>query len=123
MEKRRFGVLALIMLAGVCASLLMWWITDLGPGVSPDSTVYIETAKNVLAGKGFSAGGEPATYGGAYGDSPPAYPLLLAIVGLSQNGDILRAGRLLGALFYGTNLVLFGITVHMCTARSSTIAL
>ncbi len=118
MEKRRFGVLALIMLAGVCASLLMWWITDLGPGVSPDSTVYIETAKNVLAGKGFSAGGEPATYGGAYGDSPPAYPLLLAIVGLSRHGDIIRSGRLLGTLLYGINLVLFVIVVRMCTARS-----
>ena len=118
MEKRRFGVLALIMLAGVCASLLMWWITDLGPGVSPDSTVYIETAKNVLAGNGFFAGGEPTTYGAAYGDYPPAYPLLLAIVGLSQHGDIIRSGRLLGALLYGINLVLFVIAVRMCTARS-----
>jgi len=111
-DRRQFGVPLLIILAGACASILMFWITDYGPGVSPDSTTYIETARNLLAGNGFTVGGKPMTH------YPPAYPLLLSIVGLFQHGDILQAGRLLGALLFGANLVLFGLAVQMCTARS-----
>jgi len=82
-DRRQFGVPLLIILAGACASILMFWITDYGPGVSPDSTTYIETARNLLAGNGFTVGGKPMTH------YPPAYPLLLSIVGLFQHGDIL----------------------------------
>jgi hypothetical protein len=35
----------LLVLAGACASLLMLWITTYGLGISPDSMVYMETAK------------------------------------------------------------------------------
>lgn len=112
MSRRRFGVPAPMILVGACAVLLMWWITDLGLGVSPDSTVYIEISENVLGGNGFLAGGAPTN------DYPPAYPLIIAVVGLSNNGDVLGSVRLLGVLLYGINLVLFGSAVHMCSGRS-----
>jgi hypothetical protein len=106
------GVFVLTMLGGTCASLLIFWITAHGPGVTPDSTDYIDTAKNLLAGNGFFADGKPLTR------YPPTYPLLLAAAGLFQNGDIVQASRWLGPFLFGTNIILVGFAVQMCTERS-----
>jgi hypothetical protein len=111
-DRRRLSALLLLLLAGVAASVLMFWSTDYGPGVSPDSVIYIETARNLLAGDGFYVGERPMTH------FPPAYPLLLAMVGILQHGDVLQAGRLLCALFFGANVVLFGLAVQLGTEYS-----
>jgi hypothetical protein len=110
--RRRFGLLFLIVLAGVCASILMYWITDQGPGVTPDSTTYVEAAQSLLVGNGL------VVQGGAMTHYPPAYPLLLGAVGLLLKGDILLASRLLAALLFGANLVLFCLAVQACTRHS-----
>jgi hypothetical protein len=111
-KRTRFGVASLTALVGVCASVLMYWIMAQGPGVSPDSTIYIETARSLLAGNGFFVRGEAVTH------YPPVLPLLLGVVGLFSHGDILLAGRLLAALLFGANLVLLGLTVQACTRHS-----
>ena len=111
-NRRRLGALVLLLLAGLAASVLMFQITDYGPGVSPDSVIYIETARNLLAGDGFYIEQRPMTH------FPPAYPLLLAVAGLLQHGDILQAGRLLCAFFFGANVVLFGLAVQLSTEYS-----
>jgi hypothetical protein len=75
----------LLVLAGACASLLMLWITTYGLGISPDSMVYMETAKSILAGHGFFTGGLDVVNtrrGTPMTHFPPAYPLLLAGAGL-----------------------------------------
>jgi len=109
----------LLVLAGAGASLLMLWITTTyGLGISPDSLVYIETAKSVLAGHGFFAGGLDVVNtrrGTPMTHFPPAYPLLLAVAGLCADGDVLQGGRLLHALLFGVNSVLIGMAVHRCT--------
>jgi hypothetical protein len=111
-KKRRLALITLILFAGVCASILMYWVTDQGPGVSPDSTAYIATARSLLAGDGLFVHGKPLTH------YPPVYPLLLGIVGFFQHGDILLASRFLAAIFFGVNLVLFGLMVRVCTKQS-----
>lgn len=100
-------------LVGILASALMFWTTAHGPGVSPDSTVYIATAKSLLAGKGFYSGGRAMTH------FAPVYPLLLAAAGAFDN-NILHASRLLGAFFFGVNAVLIAFAIYMCTERSVT---
>lgn len=111
-DSRRFGHVPLVVLAGMCASVLMYWITHRGPGVSPDSTTYIEAARSLLAGNGFFVRGKAMTH------YPPAYPLLLGLVGFLNHGDILLAARLLAALLFGANLVLLGLAVQLCTRHS-----
>lgn len=98
-----------MILLGMCASTVMYQITAQGPGVSPDSTVYIEVARNVLAGKGFIVDGKPMTH------YPPVFPLLLAVIGLFTGNDIILAARLLSSLFFGINIVLVSFAVYMCT--------
>jgi len=107
-----FGPIPLIIIAGVCASILMYWITDQGPGVSPDSTAYIGVARSLLAGNGFFFHDKAMTH------YPPGYPLLIAGVAWLYLGDILQATRFLAALLFGANFVLLGLAVHMCTRRS-----
>ena len=110
------GALALITFSGICAAALMFWITARGPGVSPDSVIYIETARSLLAGNGFSAEGKPMTH------YPPVYPLLLAVVGLFNHGDVVHAGRLIGALLFGVNLALLGLALLAWSNRGSSAA-
>ena len=111
-QKRQLHPLLLLVPIGVCASILILWITVHGPGVSPDSTTYIETAISILAGNGFFAGGRPMTH------YPPAYPLLLSLAGHFYHHDMLQAARLLGAFLFGVNVVLIGVAVHVCTRRN-----
>ena len=90
----------------------MYLITAQGPGVSPDSTVYIDAARALLRGNGFFVDGQPMTH------YPPVFPLLLAIGGLFTGGDILLAARLLCALLFGVNVALVALAVYMCTRHS-----
>jgi 4-amino-4-deoxy-L-arabinose transferase-like glycosyltransferase len=110
-QKRKLYPLLFIVPIGVCASILILWITAYGPGVSPDSSIYVETATSILAGNGFFSEGRPMTH------FPPVYPLLLSLVGHFYHHDMLQAARLIGAFLFGVNVVLIGIAVHMCTRR------
>jgi len=116
MERQKIHLLPFLVITLVVtfASVMLLWVTANGLGVSPDSTIYIETAKNLLAGNGFYAGGEPMTH------YPPFYPLMLAMAGLLGH-DILDAGRLLHAFLYAANAILFGLSIYICT-RQNTVA-
>lgn len=90
----------------------MYWITDQGPGVSPDSTTYIEAARSLIAGNGLFVCGKVMTH------YPPGYPLMIGALHLLYPGDVLQETRFLAALFFGANLVLLALAVHSCTQRS-----
>ena len=96
---------------GLSSAVAMYWCLSFGPGVTPDSTIYLDTARSLLAGKGFYANGEPLT------QYPPLYPLLLALVGLAEP-DLLETGRLLHAALFGANAALFGLIVSLCTRHA-----
>ena len=91
-SRKQSGAVALIGVVGVCASAVMYQITAQGPGVTPDSTTYIETARALLARNGFFVNGQPVTH------YPPVFPLLLvgvsSLCSKSARGGLLFAGRL-----------------------------
>jgi 4-amino-4-deoxy-L-arabinose transferase-like glycosyltransferase len=114
---KKVGIQArlLIFTAGLIAFVWLLLITTYGLGASPDSTVYIETADNLMAGKGFHANGEPLTH------YPPLYPLLLAIA-KSAVPDSLLAARWLHALLFAINVMLVATAAHIFTNQHSLLA-
>lgn len=100
-----------IFLFGIIAYLLMIWITPFGSGVSPDSTVYIGGAQNLLTGRGFSLNDNPITH------FPPFYSLFLAIGGVLQS-DFVQIARHLNAVIFGINAAMIALAVYLATKRN-----
>ena len=92
--------------------MLIYWISDLGPGVSRDSAAYIDAAQNLLIGNGLFVGGRPMTH------YPPGYPFLIWGITKLHTGDILQAIRFLCALLFSMNIILIGLAVHICTKQN-----
>lgn len=111
-SKRHWEIPTFAVVGCICASITMFLITPLGPGVIGDSTIYIESARNFLSGDGFSIGRQPMTH------YPPGYPFLIALFGFFLNGDVIFASRLVGVFLFGINLLLFLIAVYSSTGRS-----
>jgi 4-amino-4-deoxy-L-arabinose transferase-like glycosyltransferase len=87
------------------------WSTPLGIGVSPDSVTYIDTARNLLSGKGLQSGDMPLTH------FPPVYPIVLAVSGL-WGSDPLPGARWLHATLFGLNALLIGVITFWSTTKS-----
>ena len=105
----------MLFLVAVLAILIVWLATRFGIGVAPDSTVYIEAARNLLSGRGLIAltgGGEfkPLTH------YPPLYPALLALLTrvslLLGEFSIETVARALNSFLFGANVLLVGITIR-----------
>jgi hypothetical protein len=98
-----------ILLAGVLGFALVLEATRHGADLTSDSIVYIDAAKNLLAGRGLSRlsgveGIKPITH------FPPLLPLVLA--GLERLGiEALEAGRLLNAAAFGVTVAIAGAFV------------
>ena len=107
--EREYCFFIVLLLIGLCASLLLYWITSQGIGVSPDSTKYIEAAQSFRSGEGFLVQGRPMTH------YPPLYSLLLVIGSVLTGNPILSTARLLSAGLFGINLFLFAAASLLCT--------
>ncbi len=103
-----FPYLGLIVITGF---VLILWITPRGAGVQPDSIVYLNGTKSLLAGKGFLNRGNPITH------FPPFYSLFLVAATLIVN-NLLQAARYLNAILFGINLGLVALAVYLSTGRS-----
>ena len=113
MSRRLIFALLLLSLLAVALVLLA---TRFGIGVTPDSTVYLEAARNLLNGRGLialAADGElrPMTH------YPPLYSSLLALIGLGHV-SIAGAARWLQAILFGANVLLVGLVIAR-SARNS----
>ncbi len=105
-----------IFLISILGSLVIIYATKWGPWVFSDSTEYIVSAKNLLAGHGL----------GLYGPSgafhplslhPPFYSLLLSFFGLF-GADLLVTARWLDAILFGLTIVLVGVSLYIITKSS-----
>jgi hypothetical protein len=102
--------LVIITFLALTGTLTMLRATRFGIGVSPDSTVYIDAARNLTSGRGllvFSSDGTvvPLTH------YPPLYSSLLAL--LATAGISLEsAARWLNAILFGANIFLVGIAIE-----------
>ena len=85
-----------------------WYGTAPGAGISPDSTVYIGAARNLLAGHGLTVGGTPVTH------FPPLLSVLLALGGM-LGPDPEVVARWLNAVLLGANVFLMGYAIHRTT--------
>ncbi len=96
---------------GITGLAVILWITPHGSGVQPDSIVYINGAKSLLAGKGFFNHGNPIVH------FPPLYSLFLAATNLFIN-NVLQAARFLNAILFGINMGLVALAVYLAMGRS-----
>jgi hypothetical protein len=86
-----------------------------GIGVSPDSTVYLSTARNLLVGHGYRS-----FTGHLYTQSPPLFPTLLAVIGL-VGVDPAVGARFLNAFAFGGIVCASGMFFSQCL-RSKVLA-
>lgn len=105
----------MLFLLAVLAILIAWIATRFGIGVAPDSTVYIDAARNLLSGRGLVA----LTGRGEFKPLmhyPPLYPALLALLTrvslLLGEFSIETVARGLNSFLFGANVLLVGITIR-----------
>ncbi len=105
-----------IVLLLLTMALGMWLLKDATPyglGLRTDSAQYINGARNLLEGNGYtrtSGAGElkPITH------FPPMFSSLIAMVSLSGL-EVMRSARLLVILLFGAGILLFGLLVYRIT--------
>ena len=106
----RFGrdpfALLIVVLAGLGTAHILVRTSTYGATVSTDSTIFLSTALNFLAGEGWRAfmGSPPVHW-------PPLFPLLLAALGW-VGIDPLAAGRLVNATAFGLTILAAGLYLH-----------
>lgn len=118
LERRIFITLALLGASGV---LMVLAGTRWGAGITPDSTVYIGSARSLVAGRGLTV---PFVWGesAALTLHAPLFPTLLA--GLGTFGlDPLDGARWLNAALFGANILLVGYVVYRASGGSSLAAI
>ena len=106
----RFGrdpfALLIVVLAGLGTAHILVRTATYGATVSTDSTIFLSTALNFLAGEGWRdfTGWSPVSW-------PPLFPLLLAALGW-VGIDPLAAGRLVNATAFGLTILAAGLYLH-----------
>jgi len=113
---KRLSYLIMTIFAFIGAALLLF-VTDWGISISPDSTVYITLARNLLKGYGFSTSqGSPLTH------FPPLYPLLLSLSAL-WGQDPLDGARIIHVFLFMATLALSFFIIYRETSGSITAAI
>jgi len=97
----------------VVGAATLLFSTRWGIGLSPDSVVYIASARNLLSGKGLSV----SSYTGKFSPMTHYPPLFSAgLAGLGLIGiDPLDGARWLNALVFAANIILLGLVVYSYT--------
>lgn len=109
--KLNSAISLLLAASGCCALFIFLWSTPLGVGVGPDSALYFDAARHILAGNGFQTIGGPLTI------TPPMYPLLLAMGGLT-GADPWESAKWIHAFLYVLNVLLVGLMTYLVTNKS-----
>jgi hypothetical protein len=110
-----FIAVVLILAASLVGMLLVIYATTGGPGVGSDATIYITSAKNLLAGHGLGWM-EPDGSFHRLDYYPPFYPLSLVLPGLIFN-DVVAGARWLNVLLFGALVAVIGAWFYRTTKR------
>ena len=113
-------VVALLALIGLAGVGMILRATASGPGIGGDATIYLTSARNLLAGKGLGLLNPDGTFR-PLPYTPPLFPLLLSALGLFGL-DLVQAARWLNALLFGGTIWVAGAAVYRFT-RQAAIAL
>ncbi len=103
-------LIALAMLAGMA---LVSFSTVSGPGVGGDATIYLTSAKNLLAGRGLGWTEADGTFR-MLPYTPPFYPLALSMVGIFAS-DLVAGARWFNVLLFGATIALTGLYLYRST--------
>jgi hypothetical protein len=110
-----FTAFVLILAASLVGMLMVIYATAGGPGVGSDATIYITSAKNLLAGHGLGWM-EPDGSFHHLDYYPPFYPLALVLPGLILN-DVVAGARWLNVLLFGGLVAVSGAWFYRATRR------
>jgi len=105
--------IGLIVILGIIGFLLILYATQLGPWAYSDSTVYIVSARNLLAGRGLGIV-KPSGTLDPLSHFPPLFPLTLSALGLFGI-DLVVAARWLNALLFGSTVLMVGVFLNSLT--------
>lgn len=109
--------LTIVAAIGVAGILVMLFATRFGIGIDPDSTVYLDAARNLLHGKGLSVLSERSGQLVPLTHYPPLYSSLLALISVAGI-SLEHAARILNAILFGANIFLIGFAISLCTRHS-----
>jgi 4-amino-4-deoxy-L-arabinose transferase-like glycosyltransferase len=110
----KLNIFTLITLGIIGTALLLFSTINFGIGTTPDSTVYINTARNLLNGEGFYTFSFTTGELEPMKNYPPLFPAILA--GISLFGiQLLQSARLLNSFVFGINIVLVGLIIKRYT--------
>ena len=106
----------LAVIALLATAHLLVRTSTFGVAINADAVTYISTAESLINGEGLRTFSN-----GKYVNWPPAFPLLLAAIGVF-GFDLAEAGRLLNAAILGVVVFLVGLWLHR-SSRYRTLAL
>ncbi len=118
MKRNEFFLFLYFGFISIAGLLLILWITPSYIGVNPDSTTYLNGAKSLFSGKGYSENGNLITL------YPPLFSLFLAVASF-LNTDLVQTTRYLNACLFGIDMALVAAIVYRTAGRNffiSTIA-
>lgn len=115
MKKEQVITLTWISLSALVGMALVVYATVLGPGVGGDATIYITSAKNLLAGNGLGWTEVDGSFR-LLPYTPPFYPLMLSAVGLVFS-DITTGARWLNVILFGATTFLLSWSFYRATRQ------
>ncbi len=115
--KRNLWINLFLLFSALLGMALVAYSTSLGPGVGGDATIYITSARNLLAGKGLGLVEADGSFR-LLPYFPPGYPLALSLLGISGL-DLVPLSRWLNILLFGGLVFLSGWILHSATRRLS----
>lgn len=105
----------LLLAAALAGMLLAAYATTRGPGVGGDATIYLTSARSLLAGQGLGWTEADGSFR-MLPYSPPFYPLALSGVGLLA-ADMVAGARWLNVLLFGLTIFLMGWFFYRYTGQ------
>ena len=116
----KYSLPAVLTTLSIVGAMALVVSTRWGVGLSPDSIIYIVSARNLLSGHGLSTSFDPGTFV-PMTHYPPLYSTLLAGIGIFGM-DPVEGARWLNVFFFAANAILVGMVLHVFT-RSSWLSL
>jgi hypothetical protein len=109
-EKMKTPIIICMLLLSLFGAFAIHYSTHWGPVVYGDSTGYITSARNLLAGHGLGVF-TPSGRFRPLGYFPPFYPLALSALGF-MGMDLIAAARLLSVALFSMTILLIGLSFY-----------
>ena len=117
-NKKLFVAIGLLAIIGATA---LWFCTPWGIGLTPDSAMYIGTARGLLAHQGFALPVVDNRYSYVT-HYMPAYPAVIALICKCVPRP-LESAKIAEVIFFAANIALAGIVIYFATQGSAVAAL